>query len=116
MDSITIEDLEVSFRVGVPAEERVDPQRLLITVVMHHDFSLAARTDDLSATIDYFAVTQRILSLGEGREWRLIEALAVEVATLAVEDFGARSANVTVKKFIIPEARWVAVDTTLSRA
>lgn len=115
MDTITIEDLEVSFRVGVPDEERSNPQRLLITVIMEHDFSIAARTDDISATIDYFAVTQRILKLGEGREWRLIETLAVEIAKLAVDDFGARSADVTVKKFIIPEARWVAVNTSRGR-
>ena len=116
MDTITIEDLEVSFRVGVPDEELANPQRLLITVVMQHDFSLAARTDDISATIDYFAVTQRILKLGEDREWRLIETLAVEIAKLTVEDFGARSAQVTVKKFIIPEARWVSVKTNHTRA
>jgi len=115
VDTITIEDLEVSFRVGVPAEERTESQRLLITVVLQHDFALAARTDDISATIDYFAVTQRILAMGEGREWRLIETLAVEIAEFAVADFGAREATVMVKKFIIPEARWVAVETTRAR-
>lgn len=109
MDWITIEDLEVCFRVGVPDEERAEPQRLLISVRMGHDFSLAARTDDLNATIDYFAVTQRLKSLGEGREWRLLEKLVVEVAELVIHEFGAREAEATVKKFIIPETRWVAV-------
>jgi dihydroneopterin aldolase len=36
-DQITIEDLEVLFHVGVPDEERAEPQRLLITIGMTHD-------------------------------------------------------------------------------
>jgi 7,8-dihydroneopterin aldolase/epimerase/oxygenase len=115
MDQITIEDLEVSFRVGVPDEERSQPQKLLVTMVMAHDFSVAARTDDLSATIDYYAVSQRIMGLGEGREWRLIEKLAVDIAQTVLDEFGARSARITVKKFIIPETRWVAVEVQRDR-
>ncbi len=116
MDLITIEDLEVNFRVGVPDAERSEPQRLLLTVEMAHDFSLAARTDDLNATIDYYAVTQRILGLGEGREWKLIEKLAGDIAETVLAEFGARSVRVTVKKFIIPETRWVAVEVRRERS
>lgn len=115
MDWITIEDLEVSFHVGVPDEERAEPQRLLISLRMAHDFSLAARTDDLNSTIDYYAVTQRIKSLGDDREWRLIEKLVVEIAELVLNEFGAREVEATVKKFIIPETRWVAVSVTRNR-
>jgi hypothetical protein len=32
-----------------------------------------------------------------------------------VKDFGARETSVKVKKFILPEARWVAVETTRLR-
>ena len=115
MDWIEIEDLEVSFRVGVPDEERAAPQRLLISVRMGHEFGVAARTDDLDATIDYFAVSRRILSFGDQRSWRLIEKLAVELATMILEEFGAREATVKVKKFILPETRWVAVEARRQR-
>lgn len=115
MDWISIEDLEVRFRVGVPEEERREPQRLLVSVRIGHDFSIAARTDDLNATIDYFAVTQRIKALGEGREWKLIEKLVVEIAELILAEFGARTVEATVKKFIIPETRWVAVGVSRRR-
>jgi len=109
-DWIIIDGLEVSFRVGVPEEERREPQRLRISIRIAHDFSLAERTDDISATIDYYAVTRRIQELGRGREWRLIEKLACDVAQLCINDFGARVAQVRVEKFILPETRCVAVE------
>lgn len=115
MDMIAIRGLEVHFHVGVPDEERSRPQRLLVDVEMDVDFSAAAAGDDLGRTIDYYAVSRRILRLGEGRSWRLIESLAAEVAALAVAEFGAARATVEVRKFILPEARHVSVRTTRAR-
>ena len=51
----------------MPDAERVKPQRLLLTVEMDFDFSAAAKSDDIADTIDYFAVSQRLLKFGEGR-------------------------------------------------
>lgn len=110
-DIIQITDLEVFYRVGVPDEERAQPQRLLLTVGLATDFARAASTDDLAATINYHSVAQRLKGLGEGREWRLIETLAVEIARLAVSEFGARHATVEVKKFILPDTQSVSVQT-----
>ena len=111
-DVICIRDLEVFYRVGVPDEERAQSQRLLITVEMQMDISGAVQSDDLTKTIDYFAVTQRLLKFGEGREWKLIETLASEVADCVRGEFGATGEMVEVKKFVLPEARWVSVRVT----
>src|ERR1043166_3197398 len=67
MDSIRICDLEVFYRVGVPDEERAKPQRLLVTVEMESDFGPCAAADEISQTIDYFSVSQRLLMFGKGR-------------------------------------------------
>lgn len=115
MDRILIKDLEVSYRVGVPDEERRAPQRLLLTVELEHDFTAAAKTDDLAATINYFAVSQRLLKFGEGREWKLIETLAVEIAETILREFAAAAIEVEVKKFIIPQAAYVSVRTARRR-
>ncbi len=109
MDTITITDLEVLYRVGVPDAERAQPQRLLLTVEMERGFDSAARYDDLAGTIDYYAVSQRLLKFGEGREWRLIETLACDLAGMVLKEFQPRRVRVEVKKFIIPEARHVSV-------
>ena len=109
MDKIIIEDLEVRYCIGVPDEERAEPQRLLLCIEMSHDFRPAAASDDISKTINYYAVSQRLLRLGEGRSWRLLETLAEEIAQIIRTEFGAAAVQVEIKKFIIPEARWVAV-------
>jgi len=115
MDIITITDLEVSYCVGVPDEERAKPQRLLITVEMEHDFRRAAVEDELIDTIDYYAVTQRLLTFGEGVHWRLIETLAVDIAQMVLDEFKPQRVTVEVKKFIIQQARHVSVRATRSR-
>jgi dihydroneopterin aldolase len=109
MDIITLQDLEVFYHIGVPDEDRVHPQRLLISVEMETDITLAAAGDDLNHTINYYAVSQRLLSLGKGRSWRLLETLAVHIAEMVLRDFGPRRVHVEIKKFIIPEARHVSV-------
>jgi FolB domain-containing protein len=108
-DEIRLVDLEVFYRVGVPDGERANPQRLLLSVSMFRDVQAAAAADDLTQTIDYSAVSRRLLALGDGREWRLIETLAVEIAELVRREFGADAVAVEVKKFILPETRYVSV-------
>ncbi|HEY3915354.1 MAG TPA: dihydroneopterin aldolase, partial [Verrucomicrobiae bacterium] len=100
MDRIVIQDLEVDYRVGVPAEERQAPQRLLLTIEIEHDFTAAAKNDDLGATIDYYAVAQRLLRFGNRRQWKLIETLAVDLAEMILREFGGASVTVEVKKFV----------------
>ncbi len=115
MDTITIHELEVWYHVGVPDAERVEAQRLLLTVEMTHDFTAAAAGDDLARTIDYFAVSQRLLGYGKGRRWRLIEKLAADLAGTILSEFQPESVSVEIKKFIIPEARHVSVRLRRSR-
>ncbi len=112
MAKISIVDLEVFYRVGVPDAERALPQRLLLTVVMESDFSAAANSDSIVDTIDYYAVTQKLLRFGEGREWKLIEKLAADIADLILAEFKPQAVTVEIKKFIIPQARYVAVSLT----
>jgi len=112
MDRITINELEVFYCVGVPEEERAKPQRLLLTVEMEHAFTAAAHEDELSATIDYFAVCQRLLRFGDGMHWKLIETLAVDIAQMILDEFGPRSVTVEVKKFVIPQAKYVSTRVT----
>jgi len=112
---ISIVDLEVFLRVGVPDAEREGPQRLLLTVEMESDFSKAARSDSIADTIDYFAVTQRLLKFGENREWKLIEKLAADIAEMILSEFRPQRITVEVKKFVIPQARHISVVFTKAR-
>ncbi len=109
MDQITIADLEVRYCVGVPDAERARPQRLLLTLELGLDFAGAAAADDLAQTVDYYALTRRLLGFGEGRSWKLIETLAVDLAHLVLAETAAESVRVEVRKFILPETRHVSV-------
>src|SRR2546429_9726727 len=95
-----------------PDAERAKPQRLLISVEMTLDFAAAATAEDLTKTIDYDAVTRRLLKFGEGRSWKLIERLAADIAEMILAEFAPGTVSVEVKKFIVPEARYVAVHLT----
>jgi 7,8-dihydroneopterin aldolase/epimerase/oxygenase len=112
MDQITIDELEVFYRVGVPDSERIKPQRLLLTVVMDRDVAAAAKDDDLRETIDYHAVTVRLKDFGRERSWKLIETLAVDMAEMILREFRPVRVSVEIKKFILPETRHVAVRVT----
>jgi FolB domain-containing protein len=115
MAKICIVELGVLYRVGVPDDERARPQRLLLTVEMESDFSAAAQTDSIADTVDYFAVSQRLLGFGEGRSWKLIEKLAADICEMILAEFKPQSVTVEVKKFPIQQARHVSVSLTRSR-
>jgi len=115
MTIISIVDLEVFYCVGVPDAERAQSQRLLLTVELEAEASAAAKSDSIADTIDYFAVTQRLLNFGGSRQWRLIEKLAADIADAVLAEFKPASVSVEVKKFIIPQARHVSVALTRKR-
>jgi dihydroneopterin aldolase len=115
MSKISIVDLGVLYCVGVPDEERARPQRLLLTVEMDFDFSAAAKSDSIADTVDYFAVSQRLLKFGEGKSWKLIEKLAADICEMILSKFNPESVTIEIKKFPIQQARHVAVSLTRAR-
>ena len=115
METIIISNLEVFYHVGVTDEERAKAQRLLLTLELELNFSKAIANDDLAATVDYAAVSRRLLTFGNGRQWQLIEKLAADIAALILDEFKPRAVTVEVRKFVIPEAAHVAVRLTRRR-
>lgn len=116
MGNIRIQDLELMLHIGVSDEERAKPQRVLVTLDLEHDFASAVATDRLTKTIDYFMVAQRLLKLGEGRSWKLVEKLANDIAELVIAEFQPGEVTVEVKKFAIPQAQYVSVRLSKTRA
>lgn len=112
MPKISIVDLGVLYCVGVADEERARPQRLLLTVELECDFSAAAQTDSIADTVDYFAVSQRLLGFGEGRSWKLIEKLAADICEMILAEFKPLGVSVEIKKFPIQQARHISVVVT----
>jgi FolB domain-containing protein len=109
MSKINIVDLEVFWRVGVTDEERSKPQRLLVTLDMSLNFSSAAVSDRLEKTINYQEVSDGLLKFGAERSWKLIEKAANDVADWILHEFKPQGVMVEIKKFVIPQARFVSV-------
>ena len=108
-DWIEVRGLEVAAHIGVPAEERAAPQRLLVDLCLHPRRDFACMPDEIGATVDYFAVTQRVVALAAERPRQLIETLADETATTILREFAVRRVEVTVRKFILSNTEFVAV-------
>ena len=105
---ITISDMEVQCRIGVPDDERQTPQRLLVSLELENDFTKASLQDDLRATIDYHAVYSLVHEICGKGERKLIETLAEDIASAVLGEFPALSIKVEIKKFILPNTGWVS--------
>ncbi len=115
MSKITIVDLEVHYCVGVTDEERAKPQRLLVTVDINFDFSSAAVSDRIERTINYQEVADDLLKFGEGRSWKLLEKLVDNIAEHVLAVYKPQGVLVEVKKFSVPQARFISVSTGKTR-
>jgi FolB domain-containing protein len=115
LSKITIADLELHYHIGVGDEERAKPQRILMTVEMMSDFSSAIATDQITKTVDYFQVCERLQEFGKGRSWKLIEKLSSDLGEMILAEFEPSVVTVTVKKFVIPKTAFVSVTHTVQR-
>lgn len=108
-DSIWIEEMELTARIGVSAAERAAPQRLTATLSLEPLASFRALGDDLARTVDYAQVWQRVRELAAAGERRLLETLADELALTLLGEFRLAAVEIELRKFILPETRSVAV-------
>ena len=98
MDKIILKELAFDCRLGVPAAERQDPQRILVDVEWCADLSDAAARDDLAASADYEKVYTEIQKVVTGREYKLVETVTEKIAQRLLERFSLERVSVTVKK------------------
>ncbi len=115
MSRIAIVDLEVHYCIGLTDEERAKPQRLLLTVDMETDISLAALSDRIEKTINYQHLVDDLLEFGKNRSWKLLEKLVSNIADLVLTKYKPQSVVVEARKFVIPQARYVSVTETRTR-
>lgn len=107
-DAIRINGLEVQARIGVPDEEREQPQRLVLDIVLESDFRGLA--DDLARTTDYAAAAEWLRAECGRRQVRLVETLAGDLAEGLLARFPLIDAvTLEVRKFILPATRDVTV-------
>ena len=115
-DTITLSGLKVTSWVGVPPEERSQPQSLEVTVILTPIRGLTRLGDLVEHTIDYAIVARQIQEIAAAQKRRLIESLAEDIADTLLLAHPLRHIEVEVRKFILPHCRHVAVRLSKERA
>jgi len=87
LDRILIEGLEVRTVIGIYDWEREIRQTVRLDMEMAWDVSRAGRSDDIAHTLDYKAVSKRLIAFIEGSSFGLIEALAEACARILIDEF-----------------------------
>lgn len=105
-DILSIHDLELWTRIGVPAEERQTEQRILVTIELLGDLSPVGKTDDITKGIDYEKLTNDVRALAK-TERKTIERLAEDIAAMILKSYKPESVMVSVWKEPLPGVRGV---------
>lgn len=98
MDTIFLKDLRIDTVVGIWDWERAVPQTVSIDLEMAADVAAAAARDHIDATLDYKAVTKRIIGYVEASRFQLIETMAEGIAAIIRDEFDVPWVRVTVHK------------------
>jgi dihydroneopterin aldolase len=99
-------------RIGFHAHEPLILQRVSVDFEVETDWRRSAQEDDPAGIVDYYEVNRALQERICGRSYRLIEALAEDVARLLCERFPVRRVRVRVTKspFDMPNVGAVAVE------
>jgi FolB domain-containing protein len=98
MDQILIKDLLARGVIGISDHERSQPQDILINLTISTDFAKAAQSDNIDDCVNYRTLAKKILAYVESANRHTVEALAVDIAKLCLEDPRATSVKVRVEK------------------
>jgi FolB domain-containing protein len=115
-DVIRIERIELLAHIGVPDDERAQPQRLTINIAFSPGKSGAELNDDIAQAVNYAAVCAEVRKFVGGRRDKLIETLADKLAFHLLEEFGIRRITIELRKYILPDVEFVSVTVTRERA
>jgi dihydroneopterin aldolase len=98
LDRVVLRGLRVRGRHGVLDAERDLGQWFLVDVVLHLDTRPAAAADDLTRTVHYGVLAERVAEVVAGEPVDLVETLAQRVADVALEPEPVVAVDVTVHK------------------
>ena len=98
MDVIYLKDLRVGTVIGIYEWEKCIKQTISIDLEMGADIRKAALTDTIDDTLNYKAVSKRVITFVESNQFQLIETLAEKIAELLLKEFKLPWLKITVSK------------------
>jgi FolB domain-containing protein len=111
-DEIHIEQLDVFTRIGVPEEERANPQRLTVSISFWPYQQANDLADHIERTVNYSTVAEETKNFLRAESVSLIETLADRVARHLLKSFPIQKVTVELRKFVLQDAKYVSVTVT----
>ena len=97
-DKVFIKNLVLPSKVGVTKEERSQKQNVIIDIEILCDLKPAGVTEDLSKSIDYAEIQEKVTAAVTNGEFKLLESLAQAVASIILKNPLASQVTVAAKK------------------
>ncbi|HET7932412.1 MAG TPA: dihydroneopterin aldolase [Rhodanobacteraceae bacterium] len=88
MDVVFIEGLSIETVIGIYDWERRIRQPVVLDIEMGFDNTRPAASDAIGDTLDYKAISKRLIGFVEAASFQLVETLAERCAAILREEFG----------------------------
>ena len=98
MATIRITDLILKTIIGIFDWERTRKQKVVINVEITFNAAKAVKSDKVKDTVDYKAITKKIIKHVEASQYFLIEKMADQVLKIVLDDPKVKSAKVRIDK------------------
>jgi dihydroneopterin aldolase len=111
-DKIHIEQLDVFARIGVPEEERSNPQKLTVSISLWPYRQPSDLADNIERAVNYSAVAEETKKFVGDQSASLIETLADRLASHLLKSFPIQKVTIELRKFALKDAKYVSVTVT----
>ena len=111
-DKIHIEQLDVFTRIGVPAEERANPQKLTVSISLWPYQQPSDLADRIDRAVNYSSVAEETKNFVRNQSVSLIETLADRLASHLLTSFPIQKVTIDLRKFALQDAKYVSVTVT----
>ena len=98
MDKVFIEALEIECVIGIYDWERKIRQPVVLDLEMDSDNRKPAASDDIADTLDYKAISKRLIQFVSESEFGLVETLAERCCAIVIEEFGVSKVRLKLAK------------------
>lgn len=98
MDTVFIQGLSVETVIGVYDWEKQIKQQLVYDIELETSIAKAAETDELQYTLDYEAISNRVIEHTQKSRVELLETLIEQIAQLILGEFQVSHVTITLHK------------------
>jgi len=98
MDIVFIQGLKIDCVIGIYDWERKIRQDITLDIEMGFDIFPASETDHIDQTLDYKAVSKRLIEFVKNSEFQLVETLAQRICEIILDEFDVTQVKLTLNK------------------